>query len=279
MKKVDTARQIPTVIGLKLKSKRLPTWLADALRSGLNRLFGYAQFNELYSRLPEHEDSVFSKTLLDALNITLDVSGEQLGSHPLTGPQMFVFNHPHGLVDGFAVDHLITSLRRDARIMSMYILGDIPQLQKTLILVDPLKARKRHQMNVRGWRQSYRLLAGGGALVVFPAGAVSRFQWDRKKVADPEWNPHIAAIARRTGATVVPIFIHGRGGFMFQLAGMITNRIQNMTLFNELLKMKGRSLRITVGKPLPPETWSHISDDSALVNHFRDKVERLEQRN
>ncbi|MEL6745865.1 MAG: hypothetical protein AAFO68_10445, partial [Pseudomonadota bacterium] len=116
-----------------------------------------------------------------------------------------------------------------------------------------------------------------GALVVFPAGAVSRFRWARKKVADPEWNPHIASIARRTGATVVPIFIHGRGGFWFQIAGVISGRLQTMTLFTELLKMKGRTLRITVGKPLVPEKWSHILGDERLVNHFRDQVEVLGQ--
>jgi putative hemolysin len=63
----------------------------------------------------------------------------------------------------------------------------------------------------------------------------------------------------------------------FQIAGMISNTLQNMALFNELPKMKDRDLRMTVGKPLQPEDWSHIPDDKQLVNHFRDKVEILGQ--
>ena len=161
--------------------------------------------------------------------------------------------------------------------MAMHVLGTIPEYKKTLILVDPMKKRSRKSLNVRSWRQAYKLVAKGGALVVFPAGAVSHYRLSSNKVLDPDWSPHIASLARRTGATVFPIFIHGRNNFLFQITGTVSRRLQNLLIFKQLPKMRNRSLSITVGKPLVPESWTHIGDDETLSNHFRDHVEILDR--
>ncbi len=205
-----TSKQVSTLVGLKIKSKRLPTWFTNFLQTHFNRFLGFTQFNDTYSQLPEQENQRLSKVALDRMNIKLIHSGEPLSSIPLSGPQIFVANHPHGLVDGFALDHLIASQRPDTKIMAMYALGNIPEYEETLILVDPMKKRSRQSLNVGSWRKVYKQVSSGGALVVFPAGAVSRYQPSHNRVKDSDWSPHIAAIARRTGATVIPLFIHGR---------------------------------------------------------------------
>lgn len=263
------------LIGLKVKSKRMPTWLTKHISVFFNRLFGFAQFNELYANLPPHEDHELSKTILSELNIKLRVSGEPLSSYPNTGPQIYVVNHPHGLVDGFAIDQLVASLRPDTQIMSMYVLGNLPEFKKLLILVDPLHTRKNRAMNIKGWRQAFRLVSGSGAFVVFPAGAVSHFHWNLKEITDPQWNPHIASLARRTNATVIPVYIHRRNSVFFQLAGAISQNLHNLMLFRELPKMKNKTLHITFGKSMPAETWSHIKEDIDLIQHFRKSVEAL----
>ena len=111
MNQSKNSPQDSALLGLKLRSKRLPSWLVQACNTYFDRLFGFNQFNEIYKRLPEHEDIQLSKVILDDLNIKLEVLGEPLNKSPSTGPQIFVANHPHGLVDGFALDHLINQAR------------------------------------------------------------------------------------------------------------------------------------------------------------------------
>jgi putative hemolysin len=263
------------VISVKVKSKRLPNAVAEGFRRLLNRFFGFERFNALYRRLPPGPAVSLSPALLDELAVVLETGGAPLDLVPRRGPVIFVANHPHGLVDGFALDRLLTPVRPDAMLMAVYALGDIPEYRGRLVLVDPEKRRSRRRQNRRGWLQAQRLLAGGHALVVFPAGGVSRFQWRRLSVGDQDWSPHIAALARRAGATVVPIYIHGRNGWLYQLIGAIAPGLQNLFIFGELTKMRGRTLRLTIGRPLPSSTWSHLPDDAATIAFLRKQTEML----
>ena len=277
MKETTHSSRPKTVIGVKVRSRHLPTWFTEIIRVSLNRLFGFTQFNELYYNLPEHDNIGLSGALLDALNIKLELLGEPLNSYPDTEPLLFVANHPYGLADGLALDHLITPIRTDAKMLGMYVLRDIPEFHNRIFLVDPLKKRSRQSLNSQSWRQAYKLVSSGGALVVFPGASVSRYQWDRKMVADKDWSPHVSIFARRTKATVVPIFIHGRNSLWFQFLGLISYTLQFTTLFNEFMKLKGRTLSITFGKPIPAESWQHISDNTELTNYFRAHTDALSQ--
>lgn len=253
----------------------MPDWLANGIGSIFNHLFGFSQFNRLYDQLPEHDPMGLSGAFLEKLNIDLKVSGEAPSSYPATGPVILMANHPFGLLDGMALDHIISKFRSDVFLMGFYALGQIPEYTDRLILVDPLKKRSRQSLNIKSWRQAFRFMSGGGALIIFPAGSVSHFQWDKKSVADPEWNAHIATLARKTGATVLPVHLHGHNGWLFQLSGMVSPKLQNLLIFKEFPKMKNRKLKVTLGKAMPPETWSDIKDDTVLINHFRKEVEAL----
>lgn len=263
------------VISVNVKSKRLPRALTEGARRLLNRFFGFERFNALYRRLPPGPAVSLSPAILEDLAVVLEPGGAPLDLVPRRGPVVFVANHPHGLVDGFALDTLLTPVRPDAMLMAVYALGDIPEYSGRLVLVDPQKRRSRRRQNRRGWLKAQRLLADGGALVVFPAGGVSRFQWRRLSVQDQEWSPHIAAFARRAGATVVPIYIHGRNGWLYQLIGAIAPSLQNLFVFGELPKMRGRTLSLTIGQPMPASSWSQLPDDTATIAFFRKQTEML----
>lgn len=253
----------------------MPAWLSGMFSSIFNYSLGFTEFNQLYADLPEHDVLGLSGAFLDKLNIDLALSGVSVETYPTSGPLIILANHPFGLLDGFILDHLLTKIRPDGFLMGFHALGQIPEYSDRLILVDPLKKRSRQSLNVKSWRQAFRLVSSGGALVVFPAGSVSHFQWDKKSVADPQWNAHIATLARKTGATVLPIHIQGHNSWLFQLCGMISPKLQNLLIFKEFPKMKNREIEITLGKAMPPETWSDINGDNDLINHFRDSVEAL----
>ena len=253
----------------------MPDWLANGIGAVFNHVLGFTQFNQLYAELPEHKDIELSGAFLETLNIDLELQGEPLKSFPTDGPVIVMANHPYGLLDGFTIDYLLTKIRSDVHLMGFYALGQIPEYTNRLILVDPLKKRSRQSLNIKSWRKAFRFMSDGGALIVFPAGAVSHYNRDKKSVVDPDWNAHIATLARKTGATVLPVFVHGNNSWWFQLSGLVSPKLQNLLIFKELPKMKNRKLQVTLGKSMPPESWSGIKDDKDLINHFRKKVEAL----
>lgn len=263
------------LIGMTVKSKRMPDWLVNGIAAVFNRAFGFTQFNKLYDSLPEHDEMGLSEAFLKKLNVDLTVSGVDLSSYPTQGPVIVMANHPYGLLDGFTIDYLLTRLRSDVFLMGFYALGQIPEYASRLILVDPLKKRSRQSLNIKSWRKSFRFVSGGGALIVFPAGAVSHYQRDKKAVLDAEWNAHIATLARKCEATVLPIYVHGHNSWLFQLSGFISPKLQNLFIFKELPKMKNRKLEVTLGEAMPAEKWSDIKDDKELIQYFRQTVEAL----
>lgn len=263
------------IVSLKVKSKRLPQGVANWLRRSFNRLLGIEKFNTIYRQLPPYKDTEIGRAFFDTLNIKVEMDGTPIGELPAKGPLIFVANHPHGIADGLAIDILLRPNWPDGALMAVYVLGDVPEFRKRLILVDPQKRRSRRGLTLQGWREAYKLLLEGRALATFPAGSVSRFQWRGRSVSDREWSPHIAGLARRTNASVVPVFIHGGNSWLFQAAGLVSQQLQNLLIFGEFPKMHGKTFRMTLGRLIPPEDLTALPSDEAASAFLRQQVYEL----
>lgn len=262
-------------IRLRVKSKRLPAAVSGWLGRQFDRMLGFARFNAIYADFAPCAASEASRNFLDRLNIRVDMDGEPLSSVPKKGPLLFVANHPHGLVDGFALDAQLTPTRPDGWLMGFYVLGEVPEFRERLITVDPERKRSKRRRNLRGWREAYRLLERGGALVVFPAGAVSRFDRRKRRPRDPEWSPHIAALARRTGAAVMPFHIHGRNSWPYLFLGAVSPKLQNLLVFSEMHRTRGRVLRITAGPVITAAELAALPSNEAAITYLRDRTDAL----
>ena len=263
------------VLGINFTSKYLPRPLMEAINRFLLWHWSFHRFNAIYSQLPPCEPADFSRTFLDAMRVHVEFAGRPIDTIPATGPLIAVANHPFGMIEGLAIDALLLSRRPDVAQMSFYLLSAIPELQNRWIFVDPLRSRSRRQINVRAWRQSFQLLARGGTLAIFPAGRAARFQWRRLSIADRPWSPHIAVLARRTGAAVLPVYFHGRNGWSFQLAGMFCPPLQNLLLVGEFTNKRGYTLRATIGRLIQPGELSRFTTDEEATRFLRQRTELL----
>jgi putative hemolysin len=265
----------PEVLRLGLSSKPLPRPLREAARRHFQWLLGFQRFNAGYSQLPPCEPADFSRMLLEAMRVRVEFSGRPIDTIPATGPLIVIANHPFGMVEGVALDAMLLSRRPDVALMVFHLLASIPEYQDRWIFVDPLRGRNRRNLNVRAWHQSYRLLVRGGALAVFPAGRVARFQWRRLSIADRPWSPDIAALARRTDAPVLPVYFHGRNSWTFQLAGMFCPPLQNLLLIGEATKKRGWTLRATIGRLIQPGELSRFTTNEEVIGFLRRETEML----
>jgi putative hemolysin len=122
-----------------------------------------------------------------------------------------------------------------------------------VIPVDPISGRRAALSNGRGLRRSLEHLASGGMLVIFPAGEVSHFRWSDRAVTDAEWKPAVARIVRLSRAAVVPVYVGGANGLLFQAAGLVHPTLRTALLARELLNKKGRSIEVRIGAQIPAE--------------------------
>lgn len=249
------------------------------LRLPVQKLLGLDSLNEIYAVIHDPTDiHRFHQRALDALKVRTDVTQEDLAAIPADGPTVVVANHPFGAIEGLMLVSLLRARRPDVRVLANHFLTRIPELRSYLIAVDPYAGEGAVQRNIRAIRKAIDWLKRGGLLGIFPAGDVSRLHLTTGLVADNEWNPMIARIVRRTGATVLPIFFEGANSVLFQAAGLIHSRLRTALLPNELLNKADRTISVRIGSPIGQKQTASISDDRDLINYLRLRTYFLAER-
>jgi putative hemolysin len=227
-----------------------------------------ALYYELQRRGPAEE---FVKRLLEHLEVRVEAGEEDLARIPKKGPVMAVANHPFGLFDGAFLSEFLPKIRPDVKVLANSMLLHMPELEGRIIPVDPFGKAESRKANIRGMLEALRWLAGGGMLVVFPAGEVSslRLGFPHIGIEDPAWSETVARMLRQSRATAVPLYIEGRNSVLFQLAGLINPRLRTALLPSELLNKRRAKLTLRCGSPIPPEKIEKIASDTELVSHLR----------
>jgi putative hemolysin len=75
--------------------------------------------------------------LLAEMNVSSKSSPPDLDRIPVKGPVVAVANHPFGVLDGAALEVLLSRVRRDVKILTNSLLEGIPELHEHCIFVDP----------------------------------------------------------------------------------------------------------------------------------------------
>jgi putative hemolysin len=265
----------PQVITLKLSAKRLPPGLVEAIRRLANRILGLDRLQAMYGAMPPCEPAVAARVFLDSIKVHSEYSGLTPQSIPPAGALLVVANHPFGLVDGLSLEAMLSSRRPDVAVMVLYEFAAVPEIKARAIFVDPHGRRRGRLINLQGWLDAFACLARGGVLVTFPAGSIARFSWRRRAIVDPPWSPHIAALARRSGARVLPIYFHGHNRWRSQLVGMAWPRAQVLLALREVSWMRGKTLRATVGRLIEADELARFSSDAEAIDFLRRETEGL----
>ena len=219
---------------------------------------------ELYSRVRRHKSGFHLEGLLAEMRISLRVDPADQARIPTTGSVVVVANHPYGVLDGALLTVLLTRVRPDVKVLANFLLGDVPELQRHCIFVDPFQTDRSVDSNRRALREALAWLQQGGTLAIFPAGEVSTWQMPNAQIIDPEWNDTAARLIRRTGATALPVYFCGHNSVGFQLLGMIHPKLRSAFILQEFLKQEGRSVEVRVGSAVPSEAIQDVDDREAI---------------
>jgi len=206
---------------------------------------------------------------LRELQVEVRLSAADVARIPGEGGVVITANHPFGGLDGLLAIAAIGRRRRDLRILANAELARIEELRALIIPVDPFGGPKAARANVAGMRQALRWVAGGGALLVFPAGEVAHLRLRSASITDPPWSATAARLVRLSGAPVVPFFIAGANSVLFQIAGLVHPRLRTLLLPAELANKAGARVQARIGAAIAPARYRRIESDEHLAGYLR----------
>lgn len=256
----------------ELPSNRLPA----AFASAVNRFLKLDELERFYEK--SRSDKPLAGEMLRELGIRVQVSERDLARVPKTGPVIAVSNHPFGLLDGVILTDLLTGLRSDVRILTNGMLGQVAELARICIFVDPFDRPENKAANGRALRAAITHVKKGGMLLIFPAGEVSHFDPKGGAIRDPEWRETAARLVRMTRAKVVPIFVKGSNSLPFQMLGLVHPRLRTAALAGEFLNKRGQAVEVRLGSVIEPARVEAFATDAEAIGYLRRRSEWLSRR-
>jgi putative hemolysin len=253
------------------------------IKRGLIRLVekatGQPKLKRMYvenQRFPRAGET-FWQAAVRSLELDVHFDPHALAAVPKTGPVVFVANHPYGVLDGIVMAWLVSKARPDFLVLSHIVLARAPEAASSILPIDFSDAEGAEQTNLASRAAARAHLAKGGAVVVFPAGAVSTApdKFGLKPAVDGRWQPFVSQLIQRSKATVAPIWFGGQNSRLFQIASHVSLTLRLSLIFHEVKTRIGTALPVEIGAPIPFESLASIKDRQALADELRARVYAL----
>lgn len=246
---------------------KLPQWIIN----WGERQLGLHALNVAHAKIEDDWEAGstdnFFKLACKYLNLNYDLEG--LENIPKEGPCVIVSNHPHGMSDGLMFGDIALKVRNDVRIVVNEWLHCVRGMRPYQIKVDVYGGEEAKRANMTGMREILKWLREGHCILVFPSGSAATYSHRDRRVIDDPWQANIAAIIRKTKATVVPMHIAGRTGLFFQVLSTLAKGLRANFLAREILRDGRMRHTIKLGKPILPHTIGIIESDEGLSDYLR----------
>ncbi|MDH1975152.1 lysophospholipid acyltransferase family protein [Aliarcobacter butzleri] len=233
-----------------------------------------------------HEDSInqflsqnshlkgfdFVDAVLDYFDFDYTVSSNDLQNIPLTGKVIIIANHPLGGLDALCLLKLVGQIRKDVKILANDFLVGFEALHSLMIPLDNFKDRQSKE----SIKKIYEALKNEEAIIIFPAGEVSRAT--PKGVKDPAWNKGFLNFAKNSNSAILPIFLDAKNSKTFYTISLINKTFSTLLLSNEMFNKKSKNINIKIGQIIPSEniTPKGLNKDF-LVNLYKKHLYALKK--
>lgn len=212
----------------------------------------------------------FVEQVLEYFQFDFQVRLSERKHIPATGPVVIVANHPIGSLDGLSLLRMVQEIRPDVKVVANRLLQQIRPLERLILPVNNMEGGTAHSRI----RAIHAFLQQGGALIMFPAGEVSRF--GARGVHDTRWNPGFLRMAQAVCAPIVPIYVQGRNSSLFYSLSLFCKPLSTLWLVREMFGQRQRVISMRIGEPIQYATYSVLPlDRDAVARLFRKHLYRL----
>lgn len=236
----------------------------------LRFLFREVEFRRFAERYPHLTGFDFVEQALDHFDFGITVSDRERERIPAWGRVVIVANHPIGSLDGIALLKLVGKVRRDVKVVANDVLGAVEPLNNLLLPVDVFGARSSRDK----LRAIETHLQNDGAVIIFPAGEVSRM--GATGIKDGAWRHGFLRFATKTKAPILPMFVDARNSIFFYSLSFLARPLSTLWLVREMFKHNNKNMRVRIGQAIDYETYSTLPLDSrAKVKLFRRHIYKI----
>lgn len=253
------------------KAKYVPGFVVSYLK----RIVHQDELNGILQRLGDKQGVEFAKGALEVLDDKIVVKGEE--NLPNDGRlYTFVSNHPLGGQDGLALGAVIGEhYQGKIKFLVNDLLMNLHGLAPFFIPINKTgKQAKDFPRQVEAGFSSKE-----NQLIMFPAGICSRKQ--HGVIKDLEWKKTFVTKSVEYQRDVVPIHFDGRNSnFFYNLANVckwlgIKFNIAMLYLADEMFKNSHKTFTVTIGKPIPWQTFDHSKTPQQWAQYVKEIVYKL----
>jgi len=263
-------------------------WLCKPFSMVLRYLLHEREMAEFGENYPHLQGLEFVEQLLEYFNVSYSARDTEKERIPDEGKLVIIANHPIGSLDGLALIKLVSEVRRDIKVVANEMLMDIEPLHNLLLPLNKRQLQQRgnhhdHQQaepqkvdntTKNQLKKIHSHLDEEGALLIFPAGEVSRVKL--QGVRDSRWHTEFLRIATSAKAPILPIFIDAKNSPLFYTVSAVYKPLATWLLVKEMFKQRARHLPIRIGELIPFNAYTTMAiapDQQAKI--FRKHLYRI----
>lgn len=227
-------------------------YLAKPLIWFLRYLFHEKEFKAFGEKHGHLQGFDFVDQVLAYFNFSYSLRENERERIPSSGRVVIVSNHPIGSLDGLSLLQLVRSVRPDVKIVANEVLMKVSQISSLLLPVDNMggNTAKENIQNIRDY------LNADGAIIIFPAGIVSRF--GLKGVRDKPWRGGFLSFASTTRSPVLPIHVKARNSILFYFISLVAFKASALWLVSEMFKHRNKCIEMRVGNIIPYSSYDNV---------------------
>ncbi len=246
--------------------------IRQGVRGVLRRLLREQSFRHFAQKYPHLQGFEFVEQVLEHFAFSYAVRDNERERIPSHGRVVIIANHPIGSLDGLALLNLVGSIRRDVKIVANGLLAELQPLQRVMLPVTIMGGRS----GTRQLKAIFEHLQGEGAVIIFPAGEVSRL--NPEGVRDGRWHSGFLRLAGQTRSPIVPIHIDGRNSALFYGASLLYKPLATLLLVKEMFGQHQKSIDLRIGHPIPASSYSALPlEPESVTKLLRKHLYRLPQ--
>ena len=269
-KTIDLDKVLADKMGARAK------YVPGLLKSWLKKIIHQDEVNDFLWESRDKTGVEWLDACVKYLDMTLVVEGsENLPSKDDGRLYTFVSNHPLGGIDGVALGSIIgRHYDGNFRYLVNDLLMDLPGLAPLCIPINKTGRQSRNfpAMVEAGFKSDHHML-------MFPAGLCSRMT--NGVIRDIPWKKTFISKSVEAQRDVVPIHFSGQNSnFFYKLANFckkagIKFNIAMLFLVDEMYKNVHGKFTVTIGKPIPWQTFDKSKSPAAWAQWVQDKVYEL----
>lgn len=254
------------------KNPKLARWIPGFMFKFFEKLIHQDDMNRVLLKSKGLQGVDFARACFDEIGVK--VTSKNIHFVNKTGHLILAANHPLGGIDGMGFISETHKIRPDVKFLVNDILMNIKPLQSVFLGVN------KHGTNAKkSLIEVERLFASDSAVLIFPAGMVSREQNGR--IFDLDWHKGYITKSVKYQTDIVPAFVEGLNSKRFYRVAKWRKRlglklnIEMLLLPSEMFKQKGKEIIIHYGKPIPAYLIKNIGEHHKIANAMRHFVYTL----